>query len=85
MAVARENVAIGSVLLAHGAEATTVSAGRWVLHPELAPISRFFSITVPIRPPKTTRGSPRLIGSHAHQNPSIAMRFVACSIVPERA
>jgi len=38
MAVAHENVAIVVMLLDHGADATTIGAGRWVTHPELAPI-----------------------------------------------
>jgi hypothetical protein len=37
-AVAHENVAIVAMLLDHGADATTIGAGRWVAHPELAPI-----------------------------------------------
>ena len=38
MAVAHENVAIAAMLLDHGADATTIGAGRWVVHPELAPM-----------------------------------------------
>jgi ankyrin repeat protein len=38
MAVAHENVAIVVLLLDHGADATTIGAGRWVTHPELAPM-----------------------------------------------
>jgi len=38
MAVAHENVAIVVMLLDQGADATTIGAGRWVAHPELAPI-----------------------------------------------
>jgi truncated hemoglobin YjbI/ankyrin repeat protein len=38
MAVAHENVAIVVMLLEHGADATTIGAGRWVMHPELAPV-----------------------------------------------
>jgi len=38
MAVAHENVAIAALLIEHGADATTIGAGRWVMHPELAPI-----------------------------------------------
>jgi truncated hemoglobin YjbI/ankyrin repeat protein len=38
MAVAQENVAMVTMLLEHGADSTTVGAGRWVLHPELAPM-----------------------------------------------
>src|SRR5260370_17879864 len=38
MAVAHENVAIVAMLLDHGADATTIRAGRWVMHPELAPM-----------------------------------------------
>src|SRR5262249_8966891 len=37
-AAARENVAMVSLLLEHGADATSVGAGRWVLHPEIAPV-----------------------------------------------
>jgi hypothetical protein len=37
-AVARENVAMLVMLLERGASAASVGAGRWVLHPELAPI-----------------------------------------------
>jgi ankyrin repeat protein len=36
MAVAHENVAMVAMLLEHGADATTIGAGRWVVHPELA-------------------------------------------------
>ena len=38
IAVAHENVPIVVMLLEHGADATTIRAGRWVMHPELAPI-----------------------------------------------
>jgi hypothetical protein len=38
MAVAHENVAIVMMLIEHGADATTIGAGRWVMHPELAAI-----------------------------------------------
>jgi ankyrin repeat protein/truncated hemoglobin YjbI len=38
MAVADENVAIVAMLLDHGADATTIRAGRWVMHPVLAPM-----------------------------------------------
>jgi truncated hemoglobin YjbI/ankyrin repeat protein len=38
MAVAHENVAIAAMLLDHGADATTIRAGRWVMHPQLAPV-----------------------------------------------
>jgi truncated hemoglobin YjbI/ankyrin repeat protein len=38
IAVAKANVAIVTTLLEHGADATTIAAGRWVLHPELAPM-----------------------------------------------
>jgi truncated hemoglobin YjbI len=38
MAVATENVAIVAMLLERGADATTIRAGRWVMHPELAPM-----------------------------------------------
>ena len=37
-ATGRENVAMVAILLEHGADATRVGAGRWVLHPELAPM-----------------------------------------------
>jgi truncated hemoglobin YjbI len=37
-AVARENVDIVVMLLEHQVPATSIGAGRWVLHPELAPI-----------------------------------------------
>jgi truncated hemoglobin YjbI len=37
-AVARADVAMVALLLDHGATATTIGAGRWVLHPELAPM-----------------------------------------------
>jgi truncated hemoglobin YjbI/ankyrin repeat protein len=37
-AVAKTNVAMVALLLQHGATATTIGAGRWVLHPELAPM-----------------------------------------------
>lgn len=37
-AAARGNVAMVAMRLAHGADATRVGAGRWVLHPELAPM-----------------------------------------------
>jgi hypothetical protein len=47
--------------------------------------SRFCSITVPIRTSGTTMGSRRSIGSLGHQNPSIAMRFAACSAVRKRS
>ena len=36
VAVEHANPAITAVLLAHGADATTIAAGRWVLHRELA-------------------------------------------------
>jgi truncated hemoglobin YjbI len=38
MAVAHENVAIVTMLIEHGADATAIGAGRWVMHTELAPI-----------------------------------------------
>ena len=38
MAVAHENTAMVAMLLECGADATTIRAGRWVLHPELAPM-----------------------------------------------
>jgi len=37
-AVARENVAMVTMLMEHGASAASIGAGRWVLHPELAPM-----------------------------------------------
>jgi ankyrin repeat protein len=37
-ATARENVALVRLLLEHGAPASAIAAGRWVLHPELAPL-----------------------------------------------
>ena len=37
-AAARQNVAMVAMLLAHGASAASLGAGRWVLHPELAPM-----------------------------------------------
>jgi truncated hemoglobin YjbI len=37
-AVARQNVVIVRLLLDHGATASSIGAGRWVLHPVLAPI-----------------------------------------------
>jgi hypothetical protein len=36
--VARENVEIVALLLEHQVRATSIGAGRWVLHPELAPM-----------------------------------------------
>jgi truncated hemoglobin YjbI/ankyrin repeat protein len=38
MAVAHENAPIVAILLKRGADATTIRAGRWVMHPELAPM-----------------------------------------------
>jgi len=37
-AAVRENVAMVAMLLEHGANAASIGAGRWVLHPELAPM-----------------------------------------------
>ncbi len=37
-AAARENVAMVAMLIEHGARAASTGAGRWVLHPELAPM-----------------------------------------------
>ena len=37
-AAAQGSVAMTELLLAHGADATRVGTGRWVLHPELAPL-----------------------------------------------
>jgi ankyrin repeat protein len=37
-AVAQGSPAMVELLLAHGADATRIGAGRWVLHPELAPL-----------------------------------------------
>jgi len=38
MAVAHENVAIVAMLLDRGADATEIPTGRWVMHPQLAPM-----------------------------------------------
>jgi len=38
MAVALEKAAIVAMLLERGADATTIRVGRWVMHPELAPM-----------------------------------------------
>src|SRR3984893_9005909 len=37
-AAAQGSLAMVELLLAHGADATRIGAGRWVLHPELAPL-----------------------------------------------
>jgi hemoglobin len=37
-AAAQDNVEMVELLLAHGADATRIGVGRWVLHPELAPL-----------------------------------------------
>jgi ankyrin repeat protein len=37
-AAALENVAMVAMLLEHGADVTRIGAGRWVLHPDLAPM-----------------------------------------------
>ena len=37
-AVALENVAIVRLIVERGVDATTLGPGRWVLHPELAPL-----------------------------------------------
>jgi hemoglobin len=37
-AAAQGNVAMAELLLAHGADASRIGVGRWVLHPELAPL-----------------------------------------------
>jgi ankyrin repeat protein len=37
-AVAQGSLAMAELLLAHGADATRIGVGRWVLHPELAPL-----------------------------------------------
>jgi truncated hemoglobin YjbI/ankyrin repeat protein len=37
-AAARGSLAMVELLLAHGADATLIGVGRWVLHPELAPL-----------------------------------------------
>ena len=37
-AVTRESVAMVRLLLDHGADASSIGAGRWVLHPELEPL-----------------------------------------------
>lgn len=38
MAAERSDVAIVAMLIEHGANATSIGAGRWVLHPELSPM-----------------------------------------------
>jgi len=38
LAVAHESAAMVSLLIEQGADATSIGAGRWVLHPELAPL-----------------------------------------------
>lgn len=37
-AAAQGSTAMAGLLLAHGADATRIGVGRWVLHPELAPL-----------------------------------------------
>jgi truncated hemoglobin YjbI/ankyrin repeat protein len=37
-AVGRENVAMVAMLIEHGARTASIGAGRWVVHPELAPM-----------------------------------------------
>ena len=37
-AVTRENVPLVELLLERGADASSIGAGRWVVHPELAPM-----------------------------------------------
>jgi hypothetical protein len=37
-AAAQGSVAMAELLMAHGADATQIGVGRWVLHPELAPL-----------------------------------------------
>jgi ankyrin repeat protein len=37
-AVAQGSLAMAELLLAHGADATRIGTGRWVLHPQLAPL-----------------------------------------------
>jgi hypothetical protein len=37
-AAAQGSVAMAELLLAHGADATRIGVGRWVVHPELAPL-----------------------------------------------
>jgi len=37
-AAAQGSLAMAELLLSHGAEATRIGVGRWVLHPELAPL-----------------------------------------------
>ena len=37
-AAAQGSLALAELLLAHGADATQIGVGRWVLHPELAPL-----------------------------------------------
>jgi len=45
-AAARESVAIAALLLEHGAPASSLGAGRWVVHPELAPMLSLAGATV---------------------------------------
>ncbi|HEV7664810.1 MAG TPA: ankyrin repeat domain-containing protein, partial [Chloroflexota bacterium] len=45
-AVARQDVAMVQLLLEHGADATSIGAGRWVVHPELAPLLAAAGATV---------------------------------------
>src|SRR6185437_5053518 len=37
-AAAQGSLAMAELLLAHGADATRIGVGRWVLHPQLAPL-----------------------------------------------
>jgi truncated hemoglobin YjbI len=46
MAAARQNVAMVHLLLEHGADASSIGTGRWVLHPELAPLLAAAGATV---------------------------------------
>jgi truncated hemoglobin YjbI len=45
-AAAQGSLAMAELLLAHGADATRVGAGRWVLHPELAPLLASHGATI---------------------------------------
>jgi hypothetical protein len=43
---AQGSVAMAGLLLAHGADATRIGTGRWVLHPELAPLLASHGATI---------------------------------------
>ena len=45
-AAAQGSLAMAGLLLAHGADATQVGVGRWVLHPELAPLLASHGATI---------------------------------------